>query len=204
MRATPNKIFFSLLLLLTSSTAWADIYSFTAADGTVHLSNVPSDGRYTLYMRTPSENPAVSPSKPIRSNASNTENRQRYSHFVKQAAQTYNIEPALLEAVIATESGFNSNAVSPKGAVGLMQIMPDTAKRYGVSNLYDPMQNISGGAQYLSDLMQLFNNDLKLVLAAYNAGENAVIRHGNRIPPYNETIKYVPKVMGAYTKYQQM
>jgi soluble lytic murein transglycosylase-like protein len=93
--------------------------------------------------------------------------------------------------------------VSHKGAVGLMQLMPQTARRYGVRNMYDPAQNIQGGARYLRDLMGKFNNDLPLVLAAYNAGEDAIAQHGNRIPPYRETRSYVPRVLNFYRQYQR-
>ena len=89
-----------------------------------------------------------------------------------------------------------------KGAARLMQLMPDTAKRYGVKNRLDPAQSIHGGARYLRDLIRLFKNDLQLAVAAYNAGENAVVRHGNRIPPYSETMTYVPRVMSYYKKYR--
>jgi len=91
-------------------------------------------------------------------------------------------------------------AVSKRGASGLMQLMPETAKRYGVADIFDPKQNIRAGAQYLRDLLKMFNNDLRLVLAAYNAGEKAVVRHGSKIPPYPETAAYVPKVLAFYKK----
>ncbi len=123
--------------------------------------------------------------------------------MVEQAAREHQIDQALLRAVIAVESGYDPNAVSRKGAVGLMQLMPQTARRYGVRNMYDPAQNIQGGARYLRDLMGKFNNDLPLVLAAYNAGEDAIAQHGNRIPPYRETRSYVPRVLGFYRQYQR-
>jgi soluble lytic murein transglycosylase-like protein len=92
--------------------------------------------------------------------------------------------------------------VSGKGAAGLMQLMPDTAKRYGVADRFDPRQNLEGGARYLRDLLRLFDNNVSLALAAYNAGENAVARYGNRIPPYRETLNYVPRVLDFYQRYQ--
>jgi soluble lytic murein transglycosylase-like protein len=103
-----------------------------------------------------------------------------------------------LRAVIVVESGFNSRAVSKRGAVGLMQLMPATARRYGVRNPYDPGENIHAGARYLRDLKQRYGGDLTLVLAAYNAGEKAVEKHGRRIPPFAETRRYVPRVLGVY------
>jgi soluble lytic murein transglycosylase-like protein len=107
-----------------------------------------------------------------------------------------------LHAVIRAESAYDPFAVSHKGAVGLMQLMPDTARRYGVSNLTDPVANLQGGSRYLRDLLRLFKQNLRLALAAYNAGENAVIRHGHKIPPYQETRLYVEKALRYYRQYQ--
>jgi len=104
----------------------------------------------------------------------------------------------LLRAVIVVESGFNPRAVSKKGAVGLMQLMPATARQYGAENAYDPKQNVHAGARYLRSLLDRYGADLKLVLAAYNAGEDAVNRNGGRIPPYKETLAYVPRVLKIY------
>jgi soluble lytic murein transglycosylase-like protein len=104
--------------------------------------------------------------------------------------------------VITAESGYNPAALSKAGARGLMQLMPGTAKRYGVQNIHDPMENINGGVRYLRDLLTLFNGNLELAVAAYNAGENAVIRYGHKVPPYAETVHYVPKVLGFYRKFQ--
>lgn len=117
---------------------------------------------------------------------------------ILKAAHEAGIDPALVHAVIRVESAYNAQAVSPKGAVGLMQVIPGTARRYGIEDLRNPRANISAGTKYLSHLMRLFDGDLTLVLAAYNAGENAVLRHGRRIPPYPETRGYVPRVMGIY------
>jgi soluble lytic murein transglycosylase-like protein len=121
---------------------------------------------------------------------------------VNEVSRIYGLESALLHAVISVESRYNPKAVSPAGAAGLMQLMPHTAKRYGVTDALDPRQNLNGGARYLRDLLRLFNNDTSLALAAYNAGENAVKRHGNRIPPYRETQRYVPKVLAFYQRYR--
>ena len=117
---------------------------------------------------------------------------------VTRAARLTSIEPALLHAIIRVESNYNPNALSPRGAQGLMQLMPSTAKRFNVHNAYDPKQNILGGAQYLSELQTLFKGNLQLVLAAYNAGPNAVSKYGFKIPPYLETRLYVPKVLSFY------
>ena len=125
-------------------------------------------------------------------------NRKQYSPLIEEVAQQERLQPELLHAVVSVESAYDPEAVSPKGAVGLMQLMPSTAKRYGVENIRDPEENVQAGANYLKDLLEEFDQDLKLALAAYNAGENAVRRYGNRIPPFPETQRYVSKVMGLY------
>ena len=124
--------------------------------------------------------------------------RRPFHQEIVSAARKAGIDPALVHAVIGVESAYNARAVSPKGAVGLMQVIPDTARRYGVEDLLNPRQNLNAGTQYLSYLMRVFDGDLTLVLAAYNAGENAVLRHGRTIPPYRETRGYVPRVMRIY------
>lgn len=118
--------------------------------------------------------------------------------MIESVAEETLLRPELLHAVIRAESAYDPDAVSSKGAVGLMQLMPATAKRYGVTNRNDPKQNLRGGASYLKDLLVMFDFDLKLAVAAYNAGENAVIRSGNKIPNYRETQNYVAKVMRFY------
>ena len=123
------------------------------------------------------------------------------SPFIFHQSQKYGIDESLVKAVIYTESYFNPNATSKKGASGLMQLMPATAEKYGVSDLYNPRQNITAGIKHLSYLMTLFPNNLQHVLAAYNAGENAVNKY-NGIPPYSETQGYVKKVMKHFKRYQ--
>jgi soluble lytic murein transglycosylase-like protein len=118
-------------------------------------------------------------------------------------AKTYNLSHALLHAIITVESWYDPNAVSTAGAVGLMQLMPETGKRYGVINRRNVKQNINGGSRYFSDLLNMFNNDIKLALAAYNAGENAVKKYQNKVPPYKETKNYIKKVMKYYKRYQR-
>jgi soluble lytic murein transglycosylase-like protein len=124
--------------------------------------------------------------------------KNEYSPWIQAAATRYRLPEALLHAVIQVESNYNPNAVSPKGATGLMQLMPGTGKQYGVTELTDPQSNIEGGAKYLRFLLDLFNQDLSLALAGYNAGENAVKRYNNTIPPYAETQDYVKKVTQLY------
>jgi soluble lytic murein transglycosylase-like protein len=117
---------------------------------------------------------------------------------IRSAARKFSVDEALIRAVIHVESGFNPNAMSPKGATGLMQLMPGTARRFGVANARDPAQNIHGGTNYLRLLLDLFNGDLRLALAAYNAGEGAVLKYNRRIPPYEETREYVQLVLERY------
>lgn len=120
--------------------------------------------------------------------------------MVEEVSRAYGLESALVHAVIAVESSYNPKAVSKAGAAGLMQLMPDTARRYGVTDAFDPMQNLRGGANYLRDLLNLFGSDVSLAVAAFNAGEHAVMKHGNRIPPYRETLRYVPRVLDHYER----
>jgi len=123
-----------------------------------------------------------------------------FSKAVLQAADRTLVDPALLHAVMFVESNNNPNALSPRGARGLMQLMPDTSKRFAVTNPQDPEQNIVAGAKYLRELQTMFKGDTRLALAAYNAGPNAVVKHGFKIPPFAETQQYVPKVMALYRK----
>lgn len=129
------------------------------------------------------------------------EQRKRYGKTVKRIAKTYRISPDLLHAIISAESGYDAKAVSSAGAVGLMQLMPATATRYGVIDRKDPVDSLKGGTKYFRYLLDMFNNDLRLALAAYNAGENAVIKYGRKIPPYKETQRYVQKVLKYYEEY---
>jgi membrane-bound lytic murein transglycosylase B len=115
--------------------------------------------------------------------------------LIETAAREHDLSPGLLNAVIRVESGYQDRAVSVRGAVGLMQLMPQTARRFGVQNAFDPQQNIQGGARYLRWLLDYFGGDLSLALAGYNAGEAAVVRAGYRIPPFDETLHYVPRVL---------
>lgn len=183
-----------------AGSARADIYRAVDARGVVHLSNVPSGPGYALMIRDRHERatPATDASRTTRTAA-------HLGHFAKvvaRAAREQAIDKALLQAVIAVESDYDPGAKSDKGAVGLMQLMPATAQRYGVTDRYDPVANVHAGARYLHDLMQKFDGNLSLALAAYNAGEAAVERFGNRIPPYPETRSYVPRVLDLYRHYR--
>lgn len=182
----------------------SDMYTYTDERGVIHITNAPNDSRYVPMQQA--EHPSKKTSVRGRYNHSSASIRSapvrhysaRYDRHIQQAAQTYQLDADLVHAVIATESGYNARARSPKGAMGLMQLMPETARRYGVKRPYDPIQNIRGGTHYLRDLLHRYDNNLELALAAYNAGEGAVDRYGNTIPPYRETQDYVPRVIDYY------
>lgn len=175
----------------------ADVFQSVDTHGVVHLTNVPTTSGYHVMIRAPRLSPIdIAPGRRLSGKSI------PYSKVVTKVAQEQNLDQALLHAVIAAESGYNPQAVSSVGAVGLMQLMPATAQHYGVFDRTDPEANILAGARYLHDLMHRFHNDLPLVLAAYNAGENAVIHYGNHIPPYPETQQYVPRVLNLYRKFR--
>lgn len=181
-------------LATCSGAVQANIYGFVDG-GRVSViigDTPPADGRYTLYKKgQPADQAGSAGLQPT-----------KYSSHVLAAAKETKVDAALIHAVISVESGYNPRARSSAGAVGLMQLMPGTARRYGVKDRLDPAQNIKGGARYLHDLQVTFGNNLQLVLAAYNAGEDAVKKYGRRIPPYRETAAYVPKVLSYYRKYR--
>ncbi len=177
------------------------IYAYADDTGAVSLSNVPTSRRYKPLVTDPLPGAAAATSDE-RSAPRGTFARTRFDDMIDQTAKTYGLESALLHAVISVESGYDPAALSPKGAAGLMQLMPVTAKRYGVADAMDPAQNVQGGARYLRDLEKQFHSDLSLVLAAYHAGETAVARYDNRIPPFRDTADYVPRVLANYRKYQ--
>ncbi|MDB5914236.1 MAG: Lytic transglycosylase, catalytic [Ramlibacter sp.] len=189
-----------MLAIVFAGRAAADVYSFTDSDGSVSLSNVPADARYSVLLSDEGRPAATSPLPPRVAPALLV--RAGYDAIIERVARVHGLESALLRAVISVESRYNANAVSPKGAVGLMQLMPATARRYGVLDAFDPQQNVDGGARYLRDLLRLFGDDVHLALAAYNAGEGAVVKYGNRIPPFGETQRYVPQVLEFYQRYR--
>jgi soluble lytic murein transglycosylase-like protein len=196
MSAWPNVILI-LAVAAAPGLARADVYAFTDANGVDHFSNVPNDSRYKLLVATPGELVAPAAKGPsINWLARSAE----YEGMIRGAAKDATIQAALVRAVIVVESGFNPRATSKKGAIGLMQLLPATAKRYGVKNIYDPEQNVRAGARYLKDLLVRFDSNLELALAAYNAGEEAVERYGRHVPPFRETLAYVPSVMKVYQR----
>ena len=189
-----------VLLAACSMAARADIYAYTDPQGTTHFTNIPDDPRYLLIVKSPVEAaPRGAPLPDARRAAAWLARSTSYDATITRAARDAQVHPALLRAVIVVESGFNPRAISKRGAIGLMQLLPSTARRYGAFNAFDPEQNIRAGARYLADLITRYGDDrLELVLAAYNAGENAVEKYGRRIPPYRETQAYVPNVIRMY------
>lgn len=172
--------------------AHADVYKYVDKFGRVHLSDRALHDGYRAIVRTWT-------GWKIRSEPRVSDiNRKKFKELITLIARRYSLDSDLVHAVVRAESAYNPNAVSRAGAVGLMQLMPLTAKHYGVTNRRDPAQNLQGGMRFLRDLLKRFNNDLSLALAAYNAGEGAVKRYGNRIPPYRETQNYVRKVLAFY------
>lgn len=180
-----------LILLFTLSPAvWADIYKYVDANGVVHFTNTPTSNHYKLYL------------KERRSPAPRTVSVGAIAPIISRHAAAFRLEEALVRAVIKAESGYNPRAVSKKGALGLMQLMPDTARLMQVGDPLDMDENIRGGSRYLRLMLDEFNGDLDLALAAYNAGPNAVRRHGG-IPPYEETRTYVDRVKTYMQNYRQ-
>jgi len=188
------------VLAACSMAARADIYAYTDPQGTTHFTNLPDDPRYQLIVKSPAEAaPRGAPVPDARRAAAWLARSTSYDAVITRAARDTQVQPELVRAVIVVESGFNPRAISRRGAIGLMQLLPSTARRYGAFNAFDPEQNIRAGVKYLADLISRYGEQrLDLVLAAYNAGENAVERYGNRIPPYRETQAYVPNVIRMY------
>ncbi len=190
-----RQVFLGLLLLLPI-VVQAEIYKYRGPDGSLHFTDRPMSDSYKLEWRsgkTKSKRGSYSLAKM-------KANKSKFTPLIEKVAKEQRLHPGLLHAMVRVESAYNPQAVSRRGAQGLMQLMPATASRYGVANSYDPKQNLEGGARYLSDLLREFEYDIKLALAAYNAGENAVKRYGNAIPPFPETINYVDKVLGEYER----
>jgi soluble lytic murein transglycosylase-like protein len=190
------KLAFLLATLIATQAAAASvqIYTYLDAQGLRHYTDIPDNSHYRRLVLSPQDRTESGD----RYDAQLLARAAQYDSIIEHAAVSSAVEPNLLRAVIVVESGFNSRAVSKRGAVGLMQLMPATASRFGVSNPYDPRQNVHAGARYLKFLIDRFGQDIRLALAAYNAGEDAVDRNGGQIPPFTETMAYVPRVLKIY------
>ena len=199
-------LFSALILASFSALTWADLYGYVDENGRAHISTKQLDDRYKLFQHSvakPNDQTKTVVAVTTKLPKISEKKLNLYNKQIQKVAKKYQIDPALVHAVILAESQYNPDAVSRRGASGLMQLMPDTVERYKVSDVFDPKQNIRAGTQYLRDLLKLFGNDLELTIAAYNAGEGAVIKSGWRIPPYPETVAYVPKVLSYYRQYQE-
>jgi len=186
--------FLSIFLVLGGALpSRADIYKYEDADGVIHLTNVPSNpkAKYVMLVR---EKRILFP-KQI--------NIRDYDKIITQAAAKFNLDAALIKAVIKAESNFNHKAVSRAGAKGLMQLMPQTASSLNVNDVFHPGNNIEGGARYLRYLLNLYKGNLTLALAAYNAGEGAVAKYNYGVPPYRETQNYIRRVLALYESYSK-
>jgi soluble lytic murein transglycosylase len=178
-----------LIFCINLAQSRADIYRYKDENGVWHFTNIKSDQRYALYIST-SKNKSQTITRYI----------QDFDGIIKQAGDRFGIEPCLIKAVIRAESDFNHRAISGKGAQGLMQLMPDTADALKVDDPFDPVSNIFGGTRYLRHLLERFNLDLGMALAAYNAGPEKVEAYRG-IPPFSETMNFVKKVITYYQQY---
>ncbi|MDI6741177.1 MAG: lytic transglycosylase domain-containing protein [Smithella sp.] len=172
---------------------YADIYKHVDEEGVLHLTNVPSNPKAKYVMIMKEKRILLSPSLDVK----------KYDHLISSAADKFNLDSALIKAVIKAESNFNHKAVSRVGAQGLMQLMPKTASALNVKDSFHPEKNIEGGARYLRYLLNLYKGNLTLALAAYNAGEGAVAKYNYNIPPYRETQNYVKRVLSFYQSYSK-
>jgi len=190
-------LFVALVAWTWPSQVDAQIYAWRDVNGTLVLSDRSIDAPTTVYKV--SGTPSYVTTRPAEDDGVSEDSR--YEPLIQEHATRRALRPELVRAVIQVESGFNARALSPKGAMGLMQLMPATARGLGVTDASDPLQNVMGGAKLLGFLTEKYGGNLELALAAYNAGSGAVDKHGG-IPPFGETQKYVPLVMSAYERFK--
>lgn len=205
IKRTINVVFLAAAaVLMLSGAASADFYRYVDEEGVVHITNVPTTTRYKWMMserKTKAGNSTVSSSYKKTTYSTKIPTNTKYEDIIYNAAERYGIDPKLVKAIVKAESDFDSSAVSVAGARGLMQLMPETARIMGVRDIHDPEENVEGGIRYLSKLLKMFDWKIPLAVAAYNAGENAVLKYGT-IPPYSETQTYVKRVLYYYGKYK--
>jgi transglycosylase-like protein with SLT domain/uncharacterized protein DUF4124 len=194
-RFVPVCVSLLSLAAAASPAAAGSTYQYEDSEGVVHYTNVPGDPRYTFVRKD--AQPAAA-QNPMAGRAGGlSQGLRTFAHVIRAAAERYGVDTRLVEAVVQAESAGNPTAVSPKGARGLMQLMPERAALLGVRDSFDPHQNVDGGVRHLRDLLQNFGGDVTLALAAYNAGEGAVRSYGG-IPPFAETREYVRRVRSLY------
>ena len=181
------------VMLLAAFAADAAFYRYTDNRGVVHLTNVPTSSKFVWMM--PERRDIEKPSRALSGYAND------YEDIIYVSSLKYGVDPRLVKAIVKAESDFNAAAVSPKGARGLMQLMPETASIVGVIDIHDPQDNIEGGIRHLAKLLKMFGAKVHLAVAAYNAGENAVLKYG-AVPPYSETRAYVKRVLYYYNQYK--
>ena len=184
---------FILSFLLWPAVSGADIYRYVDREGVIHYSNTQPDEKFSLYLR---EGPKAAPPAP----ASALPGASWMTGYVDRFSRANDLPPALVHAIIKAESNGQRKAVSRKGAMGVMQLMPFTSKRMRVADPFDPIENIEGGIKYIKELLVAFEGDLTNTIAAYNAGPAAVRKYGG-VPPYQETRLYVRRVMDLYRQY---
>jgi hypothetical protein len=195
-----HTFFVAAALWAVAGTAAADIFVYQLPGGARIVTDHPLSSRDYKLVRHSKDTRGAGALVSSRKIAYAVTDPTAYDRLIHRTARANQVDAALVKAVMHVESGFNPHAVSDKGAQGLMQLMPDTAQRYGAEDLFDPVQNVRAGVLYLKDLQKMFKNNTRLVLAAYNAGENAVLRHRG-VPPYDETQDYVRKVMKMHREY---
>ena len=201
LSSAKSLLFITLLITLCSRSAFAGpIYVYKEKSGSIRFSNKPPPEGTRADVFT-AKGAKYSTIGGLIRRGDGKLFPNHYSTLIDGAAQEHGVDPSLVRAVIHTESAFNPRAVSPKGARGLMQLMPQTARLLGVMNSFDPLQNISGGTRHLALLIKRYDGNLRFALAAYNAGEGAVEQYGG-IPPYRETQEYVRRVLALMTRYR--
>jgi soluble lytic murein transglycosylase-like protein len=191
MRGWVRGLLGTLLVFAFAGPAQGDVYMYRDTRGVFHFSNAPTEPQYQYYM------PDISSWKSAQYGgfgATGGARRKAYDAIIREAARRHNVDEALVKAVIRAESDFVPRAVSPKGALGLMQLMPATARMHNVWRVFEPQQNVEGGVTHLRYLLDRYGGNLRLALAAYNAGEKAVDAHGG-VPPYPETLDYLARVL---------
>ncbi len=201
-----RNLFFIVVVIVfvtSISVSMADIYSYTDKNGVKHFTNVPNSDKYKLFIPEQTGRIYYNRGVGYPRFSSRAINSKAFDPIIEQASVRYGLDRALIKAVISAESAFNSQAVSPKGAKGLMQIMPENYSSLNIADPFNPSQNIMGGSKYLKQMLEVHNKNLEFALAAYNAGPEAVRKHEG-IPPYDETRNYVFKVKALYRQYKNM